>query len=101
MINSRTWKTPLAVAAIARKLTVAVWYLMMGRWSALEELDARLLRKVSSMISAVGQPALKALGKSRKLYREEISQRLKNGFPYVLDPHKTYTPLAPAHPAKV
>lgn len=91
----------LAVAAIARKLTVAVWYLMMGRWSALEELDARLLRKVSSMISAVGQPALKALGKSRKLYREEISQRLKNGFPYVLDPHKTYTPLAPAHPAKV
>lgn len=30
----------LAVAAIARKLTVAVWYLMMGRWTALEEIDA-------------------------------------------------------------
>jgi transposase len=91
----------LAAAAIARKLTVAVWYLMMGRWTTLNELDARLLRKVSSMISAVGQPALKALGKSRQLYREEISQRLKHGFTYVLDPHQTYTPLPATHPAKV
>ena len=29
----------LAVAALARKLTVAVWYLMMGRWTPLEEID--------------------------------------------------------------
>jgi transposase len=91
----------LAVAAIARKLTVAVWYLMMGRWTALEELDARLLRKLSSMISAVGQPALKALGKSRKLYREEICRRLRTGAAYVLDPNKTYTPIAAANPTKV
>ncbi|HWT81449.1 MAG TPA: IS110 family transposase, partial [Candidatus Methylomirabilis sp.] len=60
----------LAVAAIARKLTVALWYLMMGRWTALEELDARLLRKVSYMIGSVGQSGLKALGKSRQVYRE-------------------------------
>ena len=91
----------LAAAAIARKLTVAIWYLMMGRWTALEELDARLLRKVSSMISAVGRPALKTLGKTRKLYTEEICQRLKNGVTYVLDPHKTYAPLAAANPPKV
>jgi transposase len=91
----------LAVAAIARKLTVAVWYLMMGRWTALDELDARLLRKISSMISAVGQPALKALDKTRKRYREEICQRLKNGPTYVLDPNKTYIPHAAANPAKV
>jgi transposase len=91
----------LAVAAIARKLTVAVWYLMMGRWTALEELDARLLRKVSSMISAVGQPALKALDKTRKRYREEICQRLKNGPTYVLDPNKTYTPHPAAKPLEV
>jgi len=89
----------LAVAAIARKLTVALWYLMMGRWTPLEELDARLLRKVSSMISAVGQPALKALGKTRKRYREEISQRLKSGRIYVLDPNKMYTPRPAANPA--
>ncbi len=37
----------LAVAAIARKLTVAVWYLMMGRWTPLEQMDARLVGKVT------------------------------------------------------
>ena len=80
----------LAVAAIARKLTVAAWYLMQGRWSSLEELDARLLRKVSSMIGSVGQSRLKDLGKVTKLYREEICQRLKTGRTYVLDPNKAY-----------
>jgi transposase len=89
----------LAVAAIARKLTVALWYLMMGRWTTLEELDARLLRKVSSMIGAVGQPGLKALGKIRKTYREEICQRLKSGRIYVLDPNKKFIPRPAANPA--
>ena len=89
----------LAVAAIARKLTVALWYLMMGRWTPLEELDARLLRKVSFMIGSVGQPGLKALGKTRKLYREQICQRLKSGRTYVLDPNKNYIPQPAANPA--
>jgi transposase len=89
----------LAVAAIARKLTVALWYLMMGRWTALEEMDARLLRKVSYMIGAVGQPGLKALGKIRKTYREEICQRLKSGRIYVLDPNKKYVPRPATNPA--
>ncbi len=82
----------LAVAAIARKLTVAVWYLMMGRWTSLEELDRRLLAKVSKMISSVGQPGLQALGKTRKAYREEIYQRLQTGRVYVLDPNIKYVP---------
>jgi transposase len=89
----------LAVAAIARKLTVAIWYLMMGRWTALEEMDARLLRKVSSLISSVGQPGLKSLGKTRQLYREEICQRLKSGRTYVLDPNQAYAPQPAANPA--
>ena len=84
----------LAVAAIARKLTVALWYLMSGRWTTLEEIDARLLRKVSHLISSVGQPGLKAMGKIRKAYREEIYQRLKTGRTYVLDPNKRYAPPA-------
>jgi hypothetical protein len=82
----------LAVAAIARKLTVALWYLMMGRWTALEEMDARLLRKVSHMIGSIGQPGLKALGKIRKAYQEEVCQRLKSGRVYLLDPNKKYAP---------
>jgi hypothetical protein len=78
---------------------VALWYLMMGRWTALEELDARLLRKVSSMIGSVGKPQLKALGKIRKRYREEICQRLKTGRIYVLDPNTKYAPRPAAKPA--
>jgi hypothetical protein len=89
----------LAVAAIARKLTVAIWYLLMGRWTTLEEIDARLLRKVSHLISSVGQAELKALGKTPKAYREEICQRLKTGRPYLLDPNKTYAPQPTANPA--
>jgi len=89
----------LAVAAVARKLTVALWYLMSGRWTALEELDTRLLRKVSSIVSAVGQPGLKALGKIRKAYQEEVCQRLKSAPTYVLDPDKKYASRPAANPA--
>ena len=37
---ARKGQINLVVAAIARKLTVAVWYLLMGRWTPLEEIDA-------------------------------------------------------------
>ena len=89
----------LAVAAIARKLTVAVWYLMMGRWTALEEIDARLLGKVTKMIGSVGQQGLQSLGKTRKTYRKEIYQRLKTGREYVLDPNKKLVPQPAANQA--
>jgi transposase len=89
----------LAVAAIARKLTVAIWYLMQGRWTTLEQIEASLLRKVSYILGSVGQPGLKALGKTRKLYREEIYQRLKTGRTYVLAPDKKYAPQPAANPA--
>jgi len=82
----------LAVAAIARKLTVAVWYLMMGRWTTLEEIDARLVIKIGKMIGSVGNAGLRSLGQTRKAYREAIYQRLKTGRVYVLDPHKQHSP---------
>ena len=89
----------LAVAAVARKLTVAIWYLMSGRWTALEQLEASLLRKVSSILSSVSQSGLQALGRTRQTYREEICQRLKTGRTYVLDPNKKYAPQPTANPA--
>ena len=89
----------LAVAAIARKLTVAVWYLMMGRWTALEEIDMRLVAKVGKMIASVGPQGLKSLAKTRQAYREEIYQRLKTGREYVLDPNKKFTPQPVPSPA--
>jgi transposase len=106
----------LVVAAIARKLTVAVWYLMMGRWTPLEEIDARLCLKVTKIIGQLGSEALKQLGKTRHALRQETYQSLKSGktyvptptpqpaaapttttpatVSYVLDPHKKFIPKA-------
>lgn len=87
---ARKGEIKLVVAAIARKLAVAVWYLMMGRWTALEEIDARLRLKVSKIIGQVGRQGLKELGKTRAAYRDEIYQSLKTARVYVLDPDKQF-----------
>lgn len=82
----------LAVAAVARKLAVAAWYLLMGRWTPLEEMDERLSIKVGKMITSVGSEGLQRLGQKSKPYRQAIEQSLKTARLYVLDPTKTYTP---------
>jgi transposase len=89
----------LAVCAMARKLAVAVWYLMMGRWTTLEEIDAGLRIKVSKMISQVGATGLQKLNKTRDAFREETFQSLKTGKEYVLDPNKKFTPKVTSEPS--
>lgn len=84
----------LAVAAMARRLAVAAWYLMMGRWTTLEEVDRSLSQKVGKIISQVGTDGLKKLGKTRKIFREQICQTLKSGREYILDPNKKFMPKA-------
>jgi transposase len=84
----------LAVAAMARRLAVAAWYLMMGRWTTLEEIDPALSLKVGKIISQVGTDGLKKLGKIRKNFRQEICHSLKSGRDYVLDPNKKFVPKA-------
>lgn len=88
----RTSQVKLVVAAMARKLTVAVWYLMMGRWTPLEDIDTPLQIKLSKMISQAGAKWPESSGKSRKACREEVFERLKTGRVYQLDPNKTFTP---------
>jgi transposase len=80
----------LVVAAIARRLAVAVWYLMMGRWTSLEEIDPPLSQKVGKIITQIGTAGLHKLGKTRKAFRQEIFQALKSGRDYVLDPNKKF-----------
>lgn len=82
----------LVVCAMARKLAVAAWYLMMGRWTTLEEIDSGLSIKVGKMISQIGSAALHESGKTRKSFRQEIFQSLKGGKEYVLDPNKKFSP---------
>jgi transposase len=89
----------LVVAAVGRKLTVAVWYLMMGRWTPLEEIDTRVALKIGKIITQVGTGNLKKLGKTRKQLREQIYDSLKGGRTYVLDPERKFVPKLPAEPA--
>ncbi len=84
----------LAAGAVARKLAVAVWYLMMGRWTPLEEIDTRLALKVTKMIGSVGPKGLQQLGKTRKAFREEIYHTLKAGRVYRLDQGKKFAPVS-------
>src|SRR5438067_1794544 len=79
---ARKGSIKLAVAAIARKLVVAIWYLMMGRWTPLEEIDDRLAGKLSKIITNVGPEGLKKLGKTRRSFRDEIHQLIKTGRAY-------------------
>lgn len=82
----------LVAGAVARKLAVAIWYLMMGRWTPLEEIDERLALKVGKIITNVGIKGLKQLGKTRKLLREQIYDSLRTERIYALDPNKKFVP---------
>jgi len=87
---ARKGSVNLAVAAIARKLVVAVWHLLMGRWTALEEIDARLALKVGKVIRNVGAKALKQTAPNRKAFKEKILASLRTGRVYQLDPERKF-----------
>jgi transposase len=89
---ARKGSVNLAVAALARKLAVAVWYTLMGKQTPLEEIDARLALKVGKVISQVGKTGLQHLGQTRRSLRAQINQSLKSGKAYVLDPDKQFVP---------
>lgn len=91
-LMGRKGSLKLSVAAIARKLTVAVWYLMNGRWTPLTEIDQRLSQKISIIITHVGAAALQSLGATRQELRQRVCQSLQNARNYVLDAHKKFTP---------
>ena len=86
----------LAVAAIARKLTVAIWYPMNGRWTQFEELDAKMSAKLGKIITNVGEKGLVALGKTRTDLRIAACENLQRGRTYILDPTRVYEPKTTA-----
>lgn len=84
----RKGEAKLVVAAVARKLAVAIWYLMMGKWTPITELDDRLQVKLVKLITTIGKAVLKAQGKTPKQIRESLTNILTSG--------RTYTPPAQA-----
>ena len=96
-LRARKGSLNLTVCAMARKLAVAAWYLMMGRWTTVEEIDAGLSVKIGKIITQAGPAPLQESGKTRKGFRQQLFQSLKTGRQYQLDPNKKFSPRpAPA-----
>jgi transposase len=64
----------VAVAAVARKLTVSIWYLMRGLFTPLKQIDRSLQVKLGKLATAIGVKTLRLRGyASRKEFLEEKS----------------------------
>jgi len=85
----------LAVAAVARKLVVAIWYLMKGKWQRVLNLDRALTIKIGKIISKLGKEGLEQMGKDRKTLRKEVQQLLKTGRTDYREPRKQSKPSQP------
>lgn len=83
---ARRGEFKLAVAAVARKLLTAVWYLLMGRFDAVQEIPKSLDIKLGVIISHIGKESLDRLNLTRQALRDQMHQTLKTGRVYVLKP---------------
>jgi transposase len=63
--------TNKAAVAVARKLTVAVWHVLMGHWNKALEESTTLLTKLTKLATELGLPTLKELGYASKLAFQE------------------------------
>lgn len=69
----------IAVIAIARKLTVSIWYLLRGLFTPLQHIDQTLAVKLLKLATAIGLKALHALGYSSKTaFLQETRTLLSN-----------------------
>ena len=88
----------LAAAAVARKLVIALWYLMNGKWEGMEEISKPQAIKIGKIISKIGEKGLKTLGKDRKTLRQEMNESLLKGRVYELKPFPSAEPKAEPEP---
>lgn len=56
----------VAVAAVARKLTVSIWYLLRGLFAPLQQIDATLQVKLGKLATDIGVKAIRHLGYASK-----------------------------------
>ena len=69
----------IAVAALARKLVVSIWYLMQGLFTQLPEATAHLKIKIHKIASEIGRPRLRAMGyaSGREFEEKKIEELLR------------------------
>lgn len=69
----------VAIAAIARKLTVSIWYMLRGLFTPLKQIDASLGVKLAKIATTIGVKKIRQLGYNSKVaFIEEKSQWLLN-----------------------
>ena len=69
----------VAIIAIARKLTVSIWYLLRGLFTPLKQVEASLQVKLAKIATAIGVKTIRHLGyKSKTAFIEEKTQWLLN-----------------------
>jgi len=61
----------VAAVAVARKLTVSCWYLMMGRFTPLQQVGPTLRTKITKMVAVLGKQTVTQLGYSKLKQLEE------------------------------
>ena len=54
------------MAAVARKLTVSIWYLLRGLFAPLTKIDASLQVKLGKLATAIGVKTIRHLGYASK-----------------------------------
>ena len=68
----------LAVAAVARKLTVSIWHLLMGHFTPMIELDQHLHTKLLKLATVLGKQQLKTMGyKNRDDFSHHIFKQIQ------------------------
>lgn len=85
-LHSWGWKLCLrkghknvAIVAIARKLTVSIWYMLRGLFTPLQQVDASLRVKLAKIATTIGVKTIRQLGyKSKVAFIEEKTQWLLN-----------------------
>jgi hypothetical protein len=74
LLHAWAWKLCLrkshknvAVAAVARKLTVSIWYCLRGLFQPLEKVDAALEQKIGRIATVLGRKTIVLLGFDSKV----------------------------------
>ena len=71
--------TNIAVAALARKLVVSIWYLLRGLFTPLTEVTAQLKIKMHKIATEIGRDKIRALGfaSSREFENKKLEELLR------------------------
>ena len=82
----------LSAAAVARKLTVSIWYLLQGKDESIECIERSMTLKLGKIISKVGAQKMKEMGTNRKQLRQQMEYIILKGRVYSVEPNQTSRP---------